>query len=591
MKMKKIIALWIAVLVTAASIFTYIPQASAQGNTATLAVIGDSEKGMIVCPKPIEISEGETAYSLLIKELGDKVEVTKLESDFGSIEYVSGIDGLRELDRGEQSGWLYEINGKPAEAGANQYAVKEGDVIAYRYSLNWGEDLKEQTLEESIKALGGCEPAQPEPSKPGENPAEQPAGPAVPEENDTEPPAGPAVPEEDNTEPPPSYQIAGEIKQTVSHILKKEVWSDWELFAVARSGYKIPDSVKKKHIEKTEEHVASKDKNGRLYGTDLERTIFTVLSLDQDPTNFAGKNLIRMLYSDEKNRIGSINTVIYGLLALDSKNYQIPEKAKWTRDKLIDNILNKQHADGGWALSLEAQSEPDLTGMAMTALAPYSNENENVKKALAKAQDFLSRTQTNKGGYTSLGQENSISAAQALIGIVLSGDDPISEKYTKNGNNVIDAILSYRTGNGFKWIVSENGVNDMATEQVLNSLIQYQAVQDGKGSIYVWSKGQTPSEAEPAPVPDHHSDQEQNPKPEQDQKPNPGKQPAESSQDKKNEPQVSAGDLQNKETAVDSEGHKLPDTSLYGWDLVIWFGAGLLFVLLGFFIYRKTIRV
>ncbi|MGG3571502.1 DUF4430 domain-containing protein [Bacillus gobiensis] len=586
MKINKIIALWLAVLVAATSFFTYIPQASAQENTATLAVIGDSEKGIIVCPKSIEISEGETAYSLLSKELGDKVEVSKL----GSFEYVSGIDGLRELDRGEQSGWLYETNGESPTVGANQYEVKEGDVIAYRYSLNWGEDLKDKTLEESIESLGGCEQAQPDPSNPDEDPGEQPTDPSVPKDGDTE--------------QPPTYQITGEIKQTVDHILKKNDWSDWELFAVARSGNKIPDSVKKKHIEKTAEYVTSKDKNGRLFGTDLERAIFTVLSLEQDPTNFAGKNLIRMLYTDEKNQIGSINTAIYGLLAIDSKTYQLPENAKWTREKFIDNILNKQHNDGGWALSssIDAQSEPDLTGMAMTALAPYKDKNEKVKTALAKAGDFLSSTQTDKGGYASLGQENSISAAQALIGIVLSGDDPTSEKYTKNGNNVIDAILSYRTGNGFKWIDSENGVNDMATEQVLNSLIQYQSVQDGKGSIYVWTKEQTPSETKPTPAPDKDSDQEQTPKPEQDPKPEkdpkpePEQQPTDSSQkpaaDNQNKSQAPADDSQNKEKAADStEGHKLPNTSLYGWDLVVWFGSGLLLILLGFIIYRKTLHV
>lgn len=579
MKMKKIIALWMAVLVAAASFFTYIPQASAQGATATLAVIGDSEKGIIVCPKPLEISEGETAYSLLTKELGDKVDVTK----FGSFEYVSGIDGLRELDRGEQSGWLYDINGKPAEVGANQYAVKEGDVIAYRYSLNWGEDLKEKTLEESIEALGGCEQAQPDPSNPEEDPDEKPADPVIPGDSETE----------------PSYQITNEIKQTVDHILQKDEWSDWDLFAVVRSGYKIPDSVKKKHIEKTAEDVATKDKNGRLFGTDLERTIFTVLSLDQDPTNFAGKNLIRMLYSDEKNRIGSINSIIYGLLAIDSKNYQLPEHAKWTREKLIDNILNQQHTDGGWAFSgsLDTPSEPDMTGMAMTALAPYKDKNEKVKMALEKAGNFLSSTQTNKGGFASLGQENSVSAAQALIGIVLSGDDPTSEKYTKDGNNVIDAILSYRSGNGFKWIESENGVNDMATEQVLNSLIQYQSLQDGKGSIYVWTMEQTPSETEPAPAPDKDPNQEQNPKPEdpkpeQDPKPEPEteQQPADSSQTPDNVKQYQPQASENNETLDVTEGHKLPNTSLYGWDLVIWFGTGLLFIVLGYFIYRKTLH-
>jgi hypothetical protein len=240
--------------------------------------------------------------------------------------------------------------------------------------------------------------------------------------------------------------------------------------------------------------------------------------------------------------------------------------------------------------------------MAMTALAPYSGEKENVKKALTNAQNFLSRIQTDKGGYANMGQENSTSAAQALIGIVLSGDDPTSEKYTKNGNNVIDSILSYRIGAGFKWIDSEKKVNDMATEQVLAALVQYQFVMDGKGSIFVWSKEKTPADVEPKPVPDqepdHEKDQDQKetPKdtePQPDSQEEPKEQAKDSNQPPENKDQgTEPVDSQNKEATDDSsKGHKLPNTSLYGWDLVLLFGFGLLLTALGFIIYRKTSRV
>lgn len=74
--------------------------------TATLSVIGDSRRGTILASTTVALKEGETAYSLLVSQLGTKVVSS---GNAGSI-YVKSIDGLAEFDGGPSSGWKYKTN-------------------------------------------------------------------------------------------------------------------------------------------------------------------------------------------------------------------------------------------------------------------------------------------------------------------------------------------------------------------------------------------------------------------------------------------------------------------------------------------------
>ena len=80
-----------------------------------------------------------------------------------------------------------------------------------------------------------------------------------------------------------------------------------------------------------------------------------------------------------------------------------------TRQKLVDYILNAQLADGGWNLNVSdptakdfetgkvtLKSDPDMTGMALTALAPYKSQTK-VKIAINKAVTALSKSQNADG--------------------------------------------------------------------------------------------------------------------------------------------------------------------------------------------------
>jgi len=62
-----------------------------------------------------------------------------------------------------------------------------------------------------------------------------------------------------------------------------------------------------------------------------------------------------------------------------------------------------------------------------------------------------------------------------------------SPEFTKNGKTVLDAILSYYTGKGFKHIKSGEE-NHMATEQAFYSLVALERFMSGKPSLYTMSK-------------------------------------------------------------------------------------------------------
>lgn len=80
----------------------------------------------------IEVNSSSTAYSVL-RELAKQSGKSISTKGFGSTVYVSGIDGLKELDHGPSSGWMYKVNGTPPNIGAGAYKVKAGDTVIWYY--------------------------------------------------------------------------------------------------------------------------------------------------------------------------------------------------------------------------------------------------------------------------------------------------------------------------------------------------------------------------------------------------------------------------------------------------------------------------
>ncbi|PEZ02229.1 cell wall anchor protein [Bacillus sp. AFS018417] len=436
--------------------------AFAEGKTATLAIVGDSQKGIMLCPKEVAIQEGETAYSLLQKEMGSKV--TAENTKYGV--YVKGIDGLMS---GETSGWSYEVNNKSPMVGADSYKLEDGDVVAYRFVLDWN-NMSQQTLQQVLDELGTCK-KQPDTDNPGTDKPDAPK-PQEPIKGDV------------------TKKVDEAIVKTAQKMMKDGIDSDWVVIGLTQSGQEVSKEIKSNYLQSLEERI--KEKENKFSSTELARTILAVSAVEGDPTNIASNNLISKLYNFEK--IDSITGYTFSLLALDTKKYDVPADAKWNRDTLVNAILKSQHTDGGWAYmgKLEEPSDADVTGMVFSALAPYQDQAE-VKQALDKAKQYLASIQTDKGGFTSGGVENANSVAEVVLGLAAAGIDPTSTTYTKNNYNAVQNLLSYQLENGgFKWLANDTEEDSMATEQAMLALVQYKNYLNGKGSIFDWTNASTP---------------------------------------------------------------------------------------------------
>jgi len=288
------------------------------------------------------------------------------------------------------------------------------------------------------------------------------------------------------------YNIKERIDQASEYILDKGVMSEWEAIGLARAGKDVPDKYKDKLYGNVESQVDRMLDLGRVKITDIERLAMAAVAVGEDPQDIEGTNLIDLLYnsptrgnSDTMTLQGN-NGPIFALIALNTLDFPEPKEAKWTRQKLIEELLNNQNDDGSWNLSpAYDDASVDITAMAIIGLAPYKDQSE-VEQAIEGAIDFLSDFQNDEGGFTEsfVGGTSSEATAQAIIGLTAYGMDPTHEKFTKNGNNLIDHLLTYQNEDGgFSHLIGDP-TNDMATEQALQALVAYDFFLEGKGRLY-----------------------------------------------------------------------------------------------------------
>lgn len=278
------------------------------------------------------------------------------------------------------------------------------------------------------------------------------------------------------------YKTTGDFMATLGTPTVNSTGGEWMVIGLARSGRTVPAG----YYDNVVEYVKAKaDANERLHPTkvtDNARVILALTAIGKDVTNVGGHNLLKGLDSMDYVQTQDINGPIFTLIALDSHNY--PTMGDVTREKLIQVILDAQLNDGGWNLSAE-NADPDMTAMAIQALAPYYKTNETVKAAVDKALEALSALQRSDGGFDSWGTVNSESCAQVIVALTALGIDPTADsRFVKNGHTVLDALAGfYVTGGGFRHTAGGER-NDMATEQGYYALAAYYRFANTQTRLY-----------------------------------------------------------------------------------------------------------
>lgn len=416
---------------------TYTVHSSGSGGgsapAVTLSVDTKTLNGeYILAPTSVAFYSNDTPLSVLVRQLGaDRVSVQN-----GS--YVQSIDGYD--DASAECGWMYLINGEIlASIPANKYILQNGDRVEWRYTKKSGADL---------------------------GTGDSPIGPGAA-----------VVPITDKERAAVSVSVQKALAAAQRALLAKERVSVWEAFALAAGGRAVPSGT----YEALLEEVQKAQGNFRKV-TDTERMILAVTALGYDATQIGGYDLLAAVYQHEHLTKQGNNGIIYALLALDCGDYQTPQDALWTREKLVAYLLAQQNSDGGFALTKGSASDVDLTAMAVQSLAPYQAQAP-VREATKRALGYLSQVQQADAGFASGGLTNGESAMQVLLALTALGIDPLTDgRFIKEKVTVWDQVLAYQLSDGTFCHTRGGESDELATEQGLLALMAMERfVQDGTG--------------------------------------------------------------------------------------------------------------
>ncbi|MGI5860139.1 MAG: S-layer homology domain-containing protein [Tepidanaerobacteraceae bacterium] len=280
-------------------------------------------------------------------------------------------------------------------------------------------------------------------------------------------------------------EISDAIDEIVKYICKNNEGcelTEWQIIGMTAAGIEVPE----KCYENLEEYVKAQEGNFRKI-TDYAKIVMAVTALNSDPRNVSGYDIIEKIYNNDNMTLQGTNGPIFALIALDASGCSIPQGALWSREKLLDYILNQQNADGGFPLTYGEASDIDITAMTLQTLSRYQ-ENPGVITAIENAVDFLSQKQSDDGGYTAWGDVSSESISQTIIALTALEIDPAEDfRFVKDGN-LISKLFSFKEADGGFSHIQGEGSNDMATEQALVALAAYKRFLDGKSWIYDMQK-------------------------------------------------------------------------------------------------------
>ena len=489
-----------------------------QGEDITVTVTISTPDGTWLS-KSVTVKKGSTVYHAFTKALeGSGITAVGAESGYIRSMTKGGVT-YGEFTSGPNSGWLYKVNGRLPSLPLTQQAVADKDYVLWYYTSDWKTDPdagkmgdEEVTAADVIKLIDAIGTV----SKNSGNAiaAARTAYNKLPADQkklvtnyDKLTAAEAAYAEilkalrEDETQTEDATGWRKTHSDTLDTIKTDELTfgSEWLVIALARSGRDVPDSYYDSVVKAVQ---SAKGQLSDKKSTEYARTILALTAIGKDPADVGGYDLLARLADMDDVTYQGINGAIFALLALDSGKYDVPAAAEGgtqvTRDGLVAYILAQQLSDGGWALS-GTSADPDVTAMALQALAPYRTGDETVDAAVDKGVQLLSDMQLSDGGYSSWGTLNSESCAQVLIALAALGIDPVSDsRFVKNGLTVLDALLAYAVSGGFRHTV-DGEADAIATEQALCALTAYARLLDGKTALYDMTDvlgGQTADDAD-----------------------------------------------------------------------------------------------
>ena len=260
--------------------------------------------------------------------------------------------------------------------------------------------------------------------------------------------------------------------------------NEWEIFSLRRAGQTIPQEKIDTYLSSVESTYKNSPDATAMKPTTIARVALTLGALGQNAADFRGLNFAEMLYNSTRIGEGG-NEPMWALVALDSRGYNVPANALWTRDKLVTELIVKyQASDGGFGLNDNRTTSVDMTAMAVQALAPYYNTRQDVKTAVDKALAYLKGKMDRSCGFDG----NAEATAQVVIALTALGRDPVDSANGFVRNEAVN-LLTNLTGfahesGGYKHYTSDQGAQPMSTTQVLMAFEAYRRLAAGATGLY-----------------------------------------------------------------------------------------------------------
>lgn len=276
-------------------------------------------------------------------------------------------------------------------------------------------------------------------------------------------------------------------------------WEDWEWMNLGFYQKKLGNLDDDFSIA---ECIKRLDTTTNVAMTNIDRKIMTLTARGIDCSKLSKYNNGKPFIDAKGNEVDdfvsilynyrggyTINGPIFALNALDMGNYTIPENAVWTREKLLETILNHKYLSDGFGL--------DMVTMLMQSIAPYQNDpvyGERVKAKLWEGFDIVMNSFgtdpfDNPFGVQWGGVYTSEGASQIICALSAMGIDVHTDVRLNNGkDSVLTSFLNYADfDEGYFFHSNTTPKNAMATYQGCYATQWYLGFLNGGGAGHPYS--------------------------------------------------------------------------------------------------------
>lgn len=111
-----------------------------EGSTVSISIKG--YKGTVLSRTKVKLQKDDTVFTVTKRILDSKGISYSIKSG----DYFVSIDGQAEKDKGEKSGWMFNVNGSTTGSGSDAVELYGGEEIVWFYTLDYTSDARNTNI-------------------------------------------------------------------------------------------------------------------------------------------------------------------------------------------------------------------------------------------------------------------------------------------------------------------------------------------------------------------------------------------------------------------------------------------------------------